>query len=165
MQEILSRIGNDCSDDEICHVKKAYKIAADAHEGQKRLSGEPYIMHPLSVALILASLGMDEASIVAAILHDTVEDTTLTNEEVKKEFGETIADLVDGVTKIGKVPLQTKEEQQAENIRKMLIAMSRDIRVIIIKRADRLHNMRTLDFKPDPRRREIARETIEIYAP
>ncbi len=165
MQEILSLIGNDCSDDEICHVKKAYKIAADAHEGQKRLSGEPYIMHPLSVALILASLGMDEASIVAAILHDTVEDTALTHEEVKKEFGETIADLVDGVTKIGRVPLQTKEEQQAENIRKMLIAMSRDIRVIIIKLADRLHNMRTLEFKPEPRRREIARETIEIYAP
>ena len=165
MQEILSLIGNDCSDDEICHVKKAYKIAADAHAGQKRLSGEPYIMHPLSVALILASLGMDEASIVAAILHDTVEDTALTHEEVKKEFGETIADLVDGVTKIGRVPLQTKEEQQAENIRKMLIAMSRDIRVIIIKLADRLHNMRTLDFKPEPRRREIARETIEIYAP
>ncbi len=165
MQEILRLIGNDCSDDEICHVKKAYQIAADAHQGQKRLSGEPYIMHPLSVALILASLGMDEASIVAAILHDTVEDTTLTNDEVKKEFGETIADLVDGVTKIGRVPLQTKEEQQAENIRKMLIAMSRDIRVIIIKLADRLHNMRTLEFKPEPRRREIARETIEIYAP
>ncbi len=165
MQEILSLIGNECSEDEICHVKKAYKIAAAAHEGQKRLSGEPYIMHPLSVALILASLGMDEASIVAAILHDTVEDTTLTNEEVKKEFGETIAELVDGVTKIGKVPLQTKEEQQAENIRKMLIAMSRDIRVIIIKLADRIHNMRTLMFKPEPRRREIARETIEIYAP
>lgn len=165
MQEIVKLIGNDCSEKEICCVRKAYEIAASAHEGQKRLSGEPYIMHPLSVALILASLGMDEASIIAAILHDTVEDTALTNEQVRKEFGETIAELVDGVTKIGKVPLQTKEEQQAENIRKMLIAMSRDIRVIIIKLADRLHNMRTLDFKPEPRRREIARETIEIYAP
>lgn len=165
LQEVLRLIGSECTDDEICHVKKAYQIAADAHEGQKRLSGEPYIMHPLSVALILASLGMDEASIVAAILHDTVEDTSLTNEEVKKEFGETIAELVDGVTKIGKIPLATKEEQQAENIRKMLIAMSRDIRVIIIKLADRIHNMRTLAFKPEPRRREIARETIEIYAP
>ncbi len=165
MQEIVKLIGSDCSEKEICCVRKAYEIAASAHEGQKRLSGEPYIMHPLSVALILASLGMDEASIIAAILHDTVEDTALTNEQVRKEFGETIAELVDGVTKIGKVPLQTKEEQQAENIRKMLIAMSRDIRVIIIKLADRLHNMRTLDFKPEPRRREIARETIEIYAP
>ncbi len=165
MREILKLIRSDCSENEICHVRRAYEIASEAHDGQKRLSGEPYIMHPLSVALILASLGMDEASIIAAILHDTVEDTKLTNAEVRKEFGETIAELVDGVTKIGKVPLQTKEEQQAENIRKMLIAMSRDIRVIIIKLADRLHNMRTLSFKPEQRRREIARETIEIYAP
>lgn len=165
MQEIIRLMGAECSDDEICHIRKAYRIASEAHEGQKRLSGEPYIMHPLSVALILASLGMDEASVIAAILHDTVEDTSLTNEEVKKEFGETIAELVDGVTKIGKVPLATKEEQQAENIRKMLIAMSRDIRVIIIKLADRIHNMRTLMFKQETRRREIARETIEIYAP
>lgn len=140
-------------------------MAAKVHEGQKRLSGEPYIMHPLSVALILARLGMDDASIIAAMLHDTVEDTDLTNDEIKKEFGDTVAELVDGVTKIGRVPLQTKEEQQAENIRKMLIAMSRDIRVIIIKLADRLHNMRTLMYKPEQRRRDIALETIEIYAP
>ena len=165
METLLEFIGKDCTENEICDIRKAYNIANEAHEGQKRLSGEPYIMHPLSVALILASLGMDEASIVAAILHDTVEDTSLTHEEVEKEFGTTIAELVEGVTKIGKVPLQTKEEQQAENIRKMLIAMSRDIRVIIIKLADRLHNMRTLMFKPEQRRREIALETIEIYAP
>ncbi|MBQ2904843.1 MAG: bifunctional (p)ppGpp synthetase/guanosine-3',5'-bis(diphosphate) 3'-pyrophosphohydrolase [Clostridia bacterium] len=165
MELLLELIGDNCTGKELCDVKKAYQIARDAHEGQKRLSGEPYIMHPLSVAIILASLGMDEASIIAAILHDTVEDTKLTNAEVKKEFGETIAELVEGVTKIGKVPLQTKEEQQAENIRKMLMAMSRDIRVIIIKLADRLHNMRTLMFKPEQRRREIALETIEIYAP
>ncbi len=165
METLLELIGKECTEDEICDIRKAYKIACSAHEGQKRLSGEPYIMHPLSVALILASLGMDEASIVAAILHDTVEDTSMTHEEVEKEFGTTIAELVEGVTKIGKVPLQTKEEQQAENIRKMLIAMSRDIRVIIIKLADRLHNMRTLMFKPEQRRREIALETIEIYAP
>lgn len=165
MNLLLELIGNNCTEQELDDVRKAYKIASEAHEGQKRLSGEPYIIHPLSVAIILASLGMDEASIIAAILHDTVEDTKLTNAEVKKEFGETIAELVDGVTKIGRVPLQTKEEQQAENIRKMLIAMSRDIRVIIIKLADRLHNMRTLMFKPEQRRREIALETIEIYAP
>ena len=165
MEILLGLIGDNCTEKEMCDIRKAFEIANSAHEGQKRLSGEPYIMHPLSVAIILASLGMDEASIIAAILHDTVEDTTLTHEEVKKMFGETIADLVDGVTKIGKVPLQTKEEQQAENIRKMLIAMSRDIRVIIIKLADRLHNMRTLMFKPEQRRREIARETSEIYAP
>ncbi len=165
METLLEFIGKDCTENEICDIRKAYNIANEAHKGQKRLSGEPYIMHPLSVALILASLGMDEASIVAAILHDTVEDTSLTHDEVEKEFGTTIAELVEGVTKIGKVPLQTKEEQQAENIRKMLIAMSRDIRVIIIKLADRLHNMRTLMFKPEQRRREIALETIEIYAP
>ena len=165
MEILLGLIGDNCTDAERCDVKKAYQIASEAHQGQVRLSGEPYIMHPLSVAIILASLGMDQASIIAAILHDTVEDTSMTHDEVKKEFGETIADLVDGVTKIGKVPLQTKEEQQAENVRKMLIAMSRDIRVIIIKLADRLHNMRTLMFKPEQRRREIARETSEIYAP
>lgn len=179
MQEILRLVKGECTDDEICHIRKAYKIASEAHKDQKRLSGEPYIMHPLSVALILASLGMDEASIVAAILHDTVEDTDMTKEDVSREFGDTVAELVEGVTKIGKVQIQTKndggetvriqlptkEEQQAENIRKMLIAMSRDIRVIIIKLADRLHNMRTLMFKPEQRRREIARETSEIYAP
>ncbi len=165
LEILIGLIGDNCTEQELCDVRKAYKIASDAHGGQLRLSGEPYIMHPLSVAIILASLGMDQASIIAAILHDTVEDTAMTHNEVKKEFGETIADLVDGVTKIGKVPLQTKEEQQAENVRKMLIAMSRDIRVIIIKLADRLHNMRTLMFKPEQRRREIARETSEIYAP
>ncbi len=165
MELLFELIGDNCTEKEACDIKKAYQIANEAHAGQKRLSGEPYIMHPLSVAIILASLGMDEASIIAAILHDTVEDTKMTNAEVKREFGETIAELVEGVTKIGKVPLQTKEEQQAENIRKMLIAMSRDIRVIIIKLADRLHNMRTLMFKPEQRRREIALETIEIYAP
>ena len=162
LTEIISK---SYTEEEIANVKKAYELAAKVHEGQKRLSGEPYIMHPLSVALILARLGMDDASIIAAMLHDTVEDTDLTNDEIKKEFGDTVAELVDGVTKIGRVPLQTKEEQQAENIRKMLIAMSRDIRVIIIKLADRLHNMRTLMYKPEQRRRDIALETIEIYAP
>ncbi|MBE6820102.1 MAG: bifunctional (p)ppGpp synthetase/guanosine-3',5'-bis(diphosphate) 3'-pyrophosphohydrolase [Ruminococcaceae bacterium] len=165
MEILFGLIGDNCTESERRDIQKAYEIANSAHEGQKRLSGEPYIMHPLSVAIILVSLGMDQASVIAALLHDTVEDTTLTYDQVKKEFGETIADLVEGVTKIGKVPLQTKEEQQAENIRKMLIAMSRDVRVIIIKLADRLHNMRTLMFKPEQRRREIARETSEIYAP
>ena len=165
LTKLTEIIGKSYTEEEIANVKKAYELAAKVHEGQKRLSGEPYIMHPLSVALILARLGMDDASIIAAMLHDTVEDTDLTNDEIKKEFGDTVAELVDGVTKIGRVPLQTKEEQQAENIRKMLIAMSRDIRVIIIKLADRLHNMRTLMYKPEQRRRDIALETIEIYAP
>ncbi len=164
-EALLARISKTYSEEEIQRVKKAYDIANEAHAGQKRLSGEPYIMHPLNVALVLSKLGMDEASVVSAILHDTVEDTKLTYNDVKSLFGQTVADLVEGVTKIGKVPLQTKEEQQAENIRKMLLAMSRDIRVIIIKLADRLHNMRTLMFKPEQRRREIALETIEIYAP
>ena len=165
LAKLTEIIGKSYTEEEIANVKKPYELAAKVHEGQKRLSGEPYIMHPLSVALILARLGMDDASIIAAMLHDTVEDTDLTNDEIKKEFGDTVAELVDGVTKIGRVPLQTKEEQQAENIRKMLIAMSRDIRVIIIKLADRLHNMRTLMYKPEQRRRDIALETIEIYAP
>ncbi len=165
LAKLTEIIGKSYTEEEIANVKRAYELAAKVHEGQKRLSGEPYIMHPLSVALILARLGMDDASIIAAMLHDTVEDTDLTNDEIKKEFGDTVAELVDGVTKIGRVPLQTKEEQQAENIRKMLIAMSRDIRVIIIKLADRLHNMRTLMYKPEQRRRDIALETIEIYAP
>ena len=165
LAKLTEIIGKSYTEEEIANVKKAYELAAKVHEGPKRLSGEPYIMHPLSVALILARLGMDDASIIAAMLHDTVEDTDLTNDEIKKEFGDTVAELVDGVTKIGRVPLQTKEEQQAENIRKMLIAMSRDIRVIIIKLADRLHNMRTLMYKPEQRRRDIALETIEIYAP
>ncbi len=165
MEALLAIVAQSYTPEEIERVKKAYKIAGEAHQGQTRLSGEPYIMHPLSVAMILARLGMDEDSVVAAILHDTVEDTTLTKEEVSRIFDETVAELVEGVTKIGKVPLQTKEEQQSENIRKMLIAMSRDIRVIIIKLADRLHNMRTLMFKNEQRRREIALETIEIYAP
>ena len=162
---LIEKISKTYSEEELADVRKAYELAAQAHEGQKRLSGEPYIMHPLNVAIILSKLGMDDASVIAAILHDTVEDTKMTYNDVKAAFGQTVADLVEGVTKIGKVPLQTKEEQQAENIRKMLLAMSRDIRVIIIKLADRLHNMRTLMFKPEQRRREIALETIEIYAP
>ena len=162
---LIERISKSYTEEELADVRKAYELASKAHEGQKRLSGEPYIMHPLNVAIILSKLGMDDASVIAAILHDTVEDTKMTYNDVKSAFGQTVADLVEGVTKIGKVPLQTKEEQQAENIRKMLLAMSRDIRVIIIKLADRLHNMRTLMFKPEQRRREIALETIEIYAP
>lgn len=165
MKTLLELISEGRSEEELARVKKAYEIASRAHEGQKRLSGEPYIMHPLNVAIILARLGMDDDSIVAAVLHDAVEDTPLTNEEVGREFGAEVAELVEGLTKINRVPLQTKEESQAENIRKMLIAMSHDIRVIIIKLADRLHNMRTLMFKPEERRREIALETIEIYAP
>ncbi|MCQ2475460.1 MAG: bifunctional (p)ppGpp synthetase/guanosine-3',5'-bis(diphosphate) 3'-pyrophosphohydrolase [Clostridia bacterium] len=162
---LISLMKKNIADTDFPNIRKAYETAEAAHADQKRLSGEPYIIHPLSVAIILAELGMDEASVIAALLHDTVEDTSVTHEQLQSEFGETVADLVEGVTKIGKVSITSKEEQQAENIRKMLMAMSRDIRVIIIKLADRLHNMRTLMFKPEQRRREIALETLEIYAP
>ena len=146
-------------------IKKAYLLAKSAHAGQTRVSGEPYISHPIAVAYILAELGMDSDTLVAALLHDVVEDTDITLEDITREFGHEIALLVDGVTKLGKVPLSTKQEQQSENVRKMLLAMSQDIRVIIIKLADRLHNMRTLQFKAPQKQRDTALETMEIYAP
>lgn len=162
LKETLSK---SYKSEEIALIDKAYSFANEAHGGQLRYSGKLYISHPVAVALILAQLGMDGASIIAAILHDTVEDTHVTIEEVKSAFGDEIASLVDGVTKLGKVPLSTKEEEQAENIRKMLLAMSQDIRVIIIKLADRMHNMRTLSFMQPQKRRDKALETLEIYAP
>lgn len=148
-------------------IDKAFNVARERHNGQKRSSGEPYIIHPIAVAKIVLDYGMDYQSVAAAMLHDTVEDTDLTLEEVEKDFGSEIASLVDGLTKLGKVPLdiKDKEEQQAENVRKMLLAMSEDIRVIIIKLADRLHNIRTLNFVAPQKRRDKALETLEIYAP
>lgn len=146
-------------------IQKAFELANEAHKAQLRYSGQPYIVHPIAVAEILLNLGMDSESVQAALLHDTVEDTDVMLDDLKKEFGNDVALLVDGVTKLGRVPLSTKEEQQAENIRKMLLAMSHDIRVIIIKLADRLHNMRTLNFMAPQKRRDIALETLEIYAP
>ena len=146
-------------------IKEAYELAQKAHQGQTRVSGEPYISHPIAVAYILAELGMDTETLIAALLHDVVEDTPITQEDIIRQFGNHIALLVDGVTKLGKVPLSTKEEQQSENVRKMLLAMSQDIRVIIIKLADRLHNMRTLSVKSPQKRRDTALETMEIYAP
>lgn len=143
----------------------AYEVAFDAHKDQLRASGEPYISHPLAVAFILLELGMDTDTICAAILHDVVEDTDIPLDTIKKKFGEDIANLVDGVTKLGKIPIITEEEQQAENVRKILLAMSEDIRVIIIKLADRLHNMRTLHHRPEHKRRITALETMDIYAP
>lgn len=153
------------SAEELEMLERAYEMASDAHKDQFRRSGEPYIVHPVEVALILFNLGMDAESMTAALLHDVVEDTPITKDDIKNIFGEEVAELVEGVTKLGKVPLSTKEEQQAENVRKMLMAMSKDIRVIIIKLADRLHNMRTLAFMKPYKRREKAQETLEIYAP
>ncbi len=162
---IAEAVKENYSEAEAALVEKAYYFAYTAHAGQKRKSGEAYIMHPVAVAKILLSFGMDYQSVIAALLHDVVEDTPVTSEEVKKRFGEDVALLVEGVTKLGKVPLAGREEQQAENLRKLLLAMSEDIRVIIIKLADRLHNMRTLKYVPEQKRRDTAKETIEIYAP
>lgn len=146
-------------------IEKAYILARDAHKNQRRRSGEPYIMHPVAVAKILFKLGMDNECIIGALLHDVVEDTEYDIEYIKNEFGAEIALLVDGVTKLGQIPLSTREEVQAENIRKMFIAMNEDIRVIIIKLCDRLHNMRTAKFWPEYKQREKSLETLEIYAP
>ena len=164
-EELREKLVKNFTPEEVKKIDKAYNLARDAHDGQLRYSGQPYIIHPVAVAAILVDLCMDYQSVVAALLHDTVEDTDISVEYVKNEFGEDVAKLVDGVTKLGKVPLSTKEEEQAENIRKMLLAMSEDIRVIIIKLADRLHNMRTLEFMRPQKRRDKALETIEIYAP
>ncbi len=146
-------------------IEKAYLLARDAHKNQFRRSGEPYIMHPVAVAKILFELGMDNESIIGALLHDVVEDTEYDLDYIRREFGDDVALLVDGVTKLGQIPLSTREEVQAENIRKMFIAMNQDVRVIIIKLADRLHNMRTLEHMPPYKQREKSLETLEIYAP
>ncbi len=146
-------------------LTRAYELADAAHEGQRRASGESYIEHPLAVAGILAELEMDHKTIAAALLHDVVEDTSITSEQVTEQFGEEIARLVDGVTKLTRIPYQSKEDAQVENLRKMFLAMAKDIRVIIIKLADRLHNMRTLASLPPAKQQAIARETLDIYAP
>jgi len=146
-------------------VLRAFQVGARAHEGQARKSGEPYITHPVAVASILSELGLDAETIIAAILHDTLEDTELSRDELSAEFGEVVAELVDGVTKLDKMRFGSRQEADAESFRKMLLAMARDIRVILIKLSDRLHNMRTLGAKDPASRRRIARETLEIYAP
>ncbi|MBN8727783.1 MAG: bifunctional (p)ppGpp synthetase/guanosine-3',5'-bis(diphosphate) 3'-pyrophosphohydrolase [Xanthomonadales bacterium] len=150
---------------QVARVRKAYVIGARAHEGQTRKSGEPYITHPVAVARILAELGMDAETIIAAILHDTLEDTALSAAEITDTFSVTVAELVDGVTKLDKVRFRSRQEAAAESFRKMLLAMARDLRVILIKLADRLHNMRTLGSMEPEARRRIARETLDIYAP
>jgi guanosine-3',5'-bis(diphosphate) 3'-pyrophosphohydrolase len=144
---------------------RAYTVAESAHQGQSRLSGEPYVTHPVAVAEILADLGLDSDTLVAALLHDTVEDTEVTREQLSEQFGSHVAKLVDGVTKLGKIHVHTREQAQAENIRKMLIAMAEDIRVVLIKLGDRLHNMRTVGAHNEERRLRISRETLDIYAP
>ncbi len=151
--------------DQIAEVYRAYLFGAEAHDGQSRLSGEPYIYHPVAVARILAEMRMDSKSLIAALLHDVIEDTPTAKEQIIKLFGEEVAELVDGVSKLTHIEFETRIEAQAENFRKMIMAMTRDIRVIMVKLADRLHNMRTLMYMRPDKRRRIARETLEIYAP
>ena len=146
-------------------ILRAFKLAQDAHEGQYRASGRPYITHPCVVCDILIDLGFDVATLCAALLHDTVEDTYVTDQQLRNEFGDEIANLVQGVTKLDKLQFASKEEEQAENIRKMFFAMAKDIRVIIIKLADRLHNMRSLHYLSERRQQAMAKETIDIFAP
>lgn len=165
VQALEDRVGAYLPREQVLRIRRAFLIGAAAHDGQTRKSGEPYITHPVAVAQVLAELGLDAETIIAAILHDTLEDTKLGRAELAGEFGETVAELVDGVTKLDKMRFSSRQEADAESFRKMLLAMARDLRVILIKLSDRLHNMRTLGAKDGASRRRIARETLEIYAP
>jgi len=165
VSDLLSELDTYLPSEQVREVYRAYLFGAEAHEGQKRLSGEPYIYHPVAVARILARLRMDHKCLVAAILHDVIEDTAFAKEQLAKEFDQEVAELVDGVSKLTHLRFRSRAEAQAENFRKMLLAMTRDIRVILIKLADRLHNMRTLGVMKPAKSRRIARETLEIYAP
>ncbi len=165
-QELIADVRKYHPSDDISMIRKGYEVAAKAHEGQKRKSGEPYIIHPLCVGIILAELELDKESIVSGLLHDVVEDTIMTKEQIAGEFGSEVAEIVDGVTKLGQLSYASdKIEEQAENLRKMFLAMAKDIRVIMVKLADRLHNMRTLQYMTPAKQIEKSRETIEIYSP
>jgi GTP diphosphokinase / guanosine-3',5'-bis(diphosphate) 3'-diphosphatase len=165
ISEIMEKIRGYAADADLKTVMQAYLLAARAHAGQTRKSGEPYLSHPLAVAMILADMRMDVDTVATALLHDALEDNPITKQEMAREIGDTIAGLVDGVTKIGKLKFRSKEELQAENFRKMMLAMSRDLRVILVKLADRLHNMRTLEHHREEKQRMIANETLEIFVP
>src|SRR5438874_10433364 len=164
-EDILDKVESYKPDFDEELLQKAYIFSAREHRGQVRSSGEPYLVHPLNVAYILADLHLDETSIAVGLLHDVLEDTLTTKEVLQETFDEDVAELVDGVTKISRYAYVSKEEQQAETFRKMLLAMVSDLRVVLVKLADRLHNMRTLEFLPEERQLSIAKETMEIYAP
>ncbi|MDY0300623.1 MAG: bifunctional (p)ppGpp synthetase/guanosine-3',5'-bis(diphosphate) 3'-pyrophosphohydrolase [Trichlorobacter sp.] len=165
LNDILYMVADYNPTADLDQIRKAYVYCAKVHQGQTRLSGEPYIIHPLEVAGLLAEMRLDVPSVITGLLHDTIEDTLTTAEEITEIFGKEVAELVEGVTKISKIHFKTKEENQAENFRKMLLAMANDIRVILVKLADRLHNMRTMQFQPATKQRSISRETMDIYAP
>src|SRR3989338_5156743 len=162
---LMLRLRAYLKQEDIDQIMEAYRFSAAANEGQSRKSGEPYISHPVTVACILAELHLDPQALMAALLHDVVEDTGATKQQIAEQFGKTVAELVDGLSKLDKIEFQTATHAQAENFRKMLLAMSQDVRVILIKLVDRLHNMRTMDVMAPEKRRRIARETLDIYAP
>src|SRR6476646_1929358 len=165
LKELLASVGTYLPPEQVTRIREAAEFGASAHKGQKRLSGEPYIAHPVAAAAILPDLRLDGDTIVAAILHDVIEDTPTPKDQLATRFGAAVAELVDAVTKLDQIKFKSREEAQAESFRKMLLAMVRDLRVILVKLADRMHNMRTIEAMATPRRRAIARETLEIYAP
>jgi len=165
IESLSHRLSSYLEPQQINRVKRAYYYAEQAHIFQKRRSGEPYVTHPLEVANILAGMHMDHQSLMAAMLHDVIEDTPISKEAMAEQFGDTVTELVDGVSKLTQFEFETQAEKQAENFQKMALAMARDIRVILVKLADRLHNMRTLGVMPPEKKRRIAKETLEIYAP
>jgi len=167
LNDIIDKVASysDIENKDLDFIKKAYVYSAKVHSGQKRVSGEPYLSHPLEVSSILANLKLDVPSIVTGLLHDTIEDTLATREEIERNFGSEIAFLVDATTKISRLPHVSDVEKQAESFRKLILATAEDIRVVLIKLADRLHNMRTLQYLPEEKQKRIAVETMEIYAP
>src|SRR5690349_463176 len=165
LEDILAKVEKHHPGDNLDLIRRAYIFSAKEHKGQVRASGEPYLTHPLEVANVLAEMKMDATTVGVGLLHDVVEDTLVSLDDVEKMFGADVAHIVDGVTKISQIQFTSKEEKQAENFRKMLLAMTDDIRVIMVKFADRLHNMRTLQYLPAERREAIARETMDIYGP
>jgi GTP diphosphokinase / guanosine-3',5'-bis(diphosphate) 3'-diphosphatase len=164
-QQLQAKVAENRPTDDIEIIRKAYDFSLKHHQGQTRASGEPYLIHPLEVSLVLADMKLDSTAIAAGLLHDAIEDTPVTHEDVRREFGDQVVHIVEGVTKIDKIDFASREERQAENVRKMVLAMVDDIRVVLIKLADRLHNMRTLKHLPEERRQLVAKETLEIYAP